>query len=166
MKSRLFYLFCVFLALTTLCGCSFSNSGDSLEAFSQRMNSLNENYNMDSNGYIVDATQKTFTKFYKFGEKEIMLKFKYDSKNRLTQMHIVFDPAVLEESDESFTFISDCIVCFSQNESTSREILGMTDFDDIIKTVRNETTDTEVGDIKIEIDSSRLGTVISLYKDI
>lgn len=166
MKSRFFYLFCVFLALITLCGCSFSNSGESLEAFSRRMNSLNENYNTDSDGYIVDATQKTFTKFYKFGEKEIMLKFKYDSKNRLTQMHIVFDPAGLEESDEPFAFISDCIVCFCQNESISREILGMADFDGVIKTVRNETTDTEVGNIKMEIDSTRLGTVISLYKDI
>lgn len=166
MKSRFFNLFCLFLSLITLCGCSFSNSGESLEAFSQRMNSLNENYNMNSNGYIIDTSQNTLTKFYKSDEKEIMLKFKYDSKNRLTQMHIVFDPAVLEESDEPFTFISDCIVCFCQNESTSREILGMTDFDDIIKTVRNETTDTEVGNIKIEIDSTRLGTVISLYKDI
>ena len=42
----------------------------------------------------------------------------------------------------------------------------MADFDGVIKTVRNETTDTEVGNIKMKIDSTRLGTVISLYKDI
>lgn len=166
MKFRFLYLFCLFLSLTMLCGCSFSTSGNSLEAFSQRMNCLNENYNMNSNGYIVDTSQNTFTKFYKFTEKEIMLKFKYDSKNRLTQMHIVFDPTVLEKSDISFSFISDCIFCFCQNESTSDEILGISDFNNILKTVKNETTVAQVGDIKIEIDSTRLGTVISLYKDI
>ncbi len=166
MKFRFLYLFCLFLLLTMLCGCSFTTSGNSLEAFSQRMNCLNENYNMNPNGYIVDTSQNTLTKFYKFTEKEIMLKFKYDSKNRLTQMHIVFDLAVLEKSDISFSFISDCIVCFCQNESTSDEILGISDFNNILKTVKNETTVAQVGDIKIEIDSTRLGTVISLYKDI
>ncbi len=166
MKTKLLILLCLVLSYSMLYGCTFSSSGESLEAFSKRMNELNENYNMTSTGYIIDSSDNSLTKFFKFSENEIMLKFRYDKKNRLTEMHIVFDPVILEKNIESYTFITDCLKSFCQNESIAEEILNKVDFSESIKTIKKETTSAEVSNIKIEIDTTQLGTVISLYKDI
>lgn len=163
---KLLKLLCLLLSLSLLYGCTFSSSGESLEAFSQRMNKLNENYNMSSAGYIVDISDSSLTKFFRFSENEIMLKFRHDSKNRLTEMHIVFDPVIFEQNNESSSFIYDCIKSFCQNDSITEEILSKVDFSKSIKTIKKETTSAEISNIKIEIDTTQLGTVISLYKDI
>jgi len=166
MKIKLLKIFVLLLSITTLNSCVFLTSGDSLEAFSRRMNELNESYNMTSEGYITDTSDKTLTKFFKFSEKEIMLKFRYDTKNRLNEMHIVFDPAVLDENADSSIFVSDCIKSFCQNEETREEILKSINFDSTIKTIKKETKSAEADNIKMKIDTTELGTVISIYKDI
>ncbi len=130
------------------------------------MNKLNENYNMTSDGYIIDRVDNSLTKFFRFSEKELMLKFRYDQKNRLIQMHLVFDNAILEENPDCYNFIYDCVKSFCQNENTSREILNQVDFEKSIRTVKKETISAEVENIKIEIDTTQLGTVITFYKDI
>ncbi len=130
------------------------------------MNQLNENYNMTVVGYITDSSDNSLTKFFKFAENEIMIKFRHDSKNRLTEMHIVFDPVVLAENDEAYTFIIDCIKCFCQNESATEEIFNKVDFKKTIKTTKKETSSAVVENIKFEIDTTQLGTVISVYTDI
>lgn len=163
------HIFCILILLTsiiTLNSCVFSTTGESLEAFSQRMNEINESYNMTSEGYIIDTKTQELTKFFRFSENEIMLNFKYDKKNRLNEMNLVFEPVLLDETPEALNFIENCIKSFVQNEELEKEILNETDFENSIKKINMKTISAEADNIKIEIDTTNLGTVITVYKDI
>ena len=59
-------LLIVLIALATFNSCTFATSGESLEAFSRRMNELNESYNMTADGYIIDISENSLTKFFKY----------------------------------------------------------------------------------------------------
>lgn len=166
MKKHLFNILILLFSIITLNGCVFSTTGESLEAFSRRMNELNESYNMTSEGYIIDTKECKLTKFFRFSENEIMLNFKYDKKNRLTEMNIVFDPYILDKTPDALTFIENCITCFVQNEKSEKEILAGTDFEKTIRKTDMKTKSAEADNIKIEIDTTNLGTVITVYKDI
>lgn len=169
MKKIIFTLVSLLLSLfslISLSSCVFSTTGESLEAFSRRMNEINESYNMTSEGYIIDTEKCELTKFFKFNQKEIMLNFKYDKKHRLNEMNIVFESAIFDESPEAITFIESSIKCFIQNEELEKEILSATDFQNSIKKVNMKTISAEADNIKIEIDTTNLGTVITVYKDI
>ncbi len=166
MKIKYFKILVLLLSIITLNSCVFSTLGDSLEAFSRRMNELNESYNMTSEGFIIDTTKSSLTKFFRFSEKEIMLQFKYDKKHRLNEMNLVFDPVILEGNPDSLTFISDCLKSFCQSEEIFKEILNVTDFENTIKTIKKETISAEVNNIKMEIDTTNLGTVITIHKDL
>lgn len=166
MKKKLVSLLSCIMCLLLFSGCVFSADGESLEAFSRRMNVLNENYAMSADGYIIDTENRTFTKFFKYSHNEIMLEFAYDQKNRLTQMNLVFEPVIFEECPDSLDFISNCIISFCQNENTSDEILSKYIVTEKLKTVQPETTSAEAGNIKLEIDTTQLGTVLTLYRDI
>lgn len=166
MKKRKIFLLFLLLSIITLNSCSFSTTGESLEAFSKRMNKVNENYNMTADGYIIDEAISTLTKFFKFSQKEILLNFKYDKKYRLNEMNIVFEPVILEENTDSSTFIYDCIKCFVQDEKVEKEILNETDFENSIRKINLKTISAEADNIKIEIDTTNLGTVVTVYRDI
>ncbi len=166
MKKHIFGILILLASIITLNSCVFSTTGESLEAFSRRMNEINESYNMTSEGYIIDTEKCELTKFFRFSEKEIMLNFKYDKKYRLNEMNIVFNPIILEDSPEALTFIESCIKCFVQNEKNEKEILNATDFQNSIKEINMKTKSAETDNIKIEIDTTNLGTVITIYKDI
>lgn len=166
MKKHILSILIILFSIITLNGCVFSTTGESLEAFSKRMNEINESYNMTSEGYIIDTEKKQLTKFFRFSENEIMLNFKYDKKNRLNEMNIVFESVILEETTEALSFIENCIKCFVQNEEVEKEILNTTNFEKSIKTINMKTTSAEADNIKIEIDTTQLGTVVTIYKDI
>ena len=166
MKQRVLSLLILLLSITTLNSCVFATTGESLEAFSRRMNEINESYNMTSEGYIIDSKKCELTKFFRFSENEIMLNFKYDKKNRLNEMNIVFEPDIFEKSPEVLTFVSNCIKCFIQNEAIEKELLNATDFENSIKKINIKTISAEADNIKIEIDTTNLGTVITIYKEI
>ena len=89
-----------------------------------------------------------------------------DEKNRLNEMNIVFDYSISEGSPEALVFIKDCIKCFIQNEATENEILDTTDFEKSISKVNKKTISAEADNIKMEIDTTELGTVITIYKDL
>ena len=166
MKKRIFSILVILFSLLSLNGCVFSTTGESLEAFSRRMNEINESYNMTSEGYIIDTEKCQLTKFFRFSENDIMLNFKYDKKYRLTEMNIVFESEILTESPDSLSFIRDCIKSFVQNEKAENEILDNTDFENTITKTDMKTKGAEADNIKIEIDTTNLGTVITIYKDI
>lgn len=166
MKKHIFNILILLFSIITLNSCVFSTNGESLEAFSERMNELNESYNMTSDGYIIDTKKSTFTKFFRFSENEIMLNFKYDKKNRLNEMNIVFESTIPDETPEILTFIENCIKCFIQNETAEKKILDNTDFENSIKKINIKTISAETDNIKMEIDTTNLGTVITIYKDI
>ena len=165
MKKHVFSILLLLFSIITLSGCVFSTTGESLEAFSRRMNETNENYNMTSENYIIDTKKCTLTKFFKISENEIMLKFRYDKKHRLNEMNLVFAPEILTKSPEALTFMKDCIKCFIQEEKTEKEILTETDFENAIRQINIKTISAEADNIKIEIDTTGLGTVVTVYKD-
>ena len=166
MKIHIFgILFLIFLVIT-LNSCVFSTTGESLEAFSNRMNEINEGYNMTSEGYIIDTENSELTKFFRFSEKEIMLNFRYDKKHRLTEMNIVFDYSISEKDPEAIDFIKACIKAFIQNGKAENEILYTSDFEKSISKVNKKTISAEADNIKIEIDTTELGTVITVHKEI
>ena len=166
MQKKLLSLFIILLSAVTLSGCTFETTGESLQAFSNRMNELNENYNMTADGYIIDDSKSSLTKFFRLNEKEIMLNFQYDKKNRLNEMNIVFEPDILEQNPDSYTFIYDCIKSFCQNEKALNEVLKSTDFQNAIKIISMKTIIAEADNIKMEIDTTQLGTVVTIYRDI
>ena len=166
MKKHIFGTLLLLISIITLNSCVFSTTGESLEAFSKRMNEINENYNMTSEGYIIDTKKFTLTKFFKFSENELMLNFKYDKKNRLNEMNLVFEPIVLDKTPEALTFIENCIKSFVQNEEIEKEILNETDFENSIKKINMKTISAETDNIKMEIDTTNLGTVITIYKEL
>lgn len=166
MKKYVFSILILLLSIINLNSCVFSTTGESLEAFSRRMNDINEGYNMTSDGYIIDTEKSQLTKFFRFSKNEIMLNFKYDKKNRLNEMNLVFESVILDEAPEALTFIEDCIKSFIQNEKNEKEILNETDFKNSIRKINMKTISAETDNIKIEIDTTNLGTVITVYKDI
>ena len=166
MKKHIFSILIILFSIITLNGCVFSTTGESLDAFSRRMNEINNGYNMTSEGYIIDTEKSSLTKFFRFSENEIMLNFKYDKKHRLTEMNIVFEPVILDKSPEALTFIENCITCFIQNEKAEKVILNDADFENSIKKINMKTINAESDNIKMEIDTTNLGTVITIYKDI
>ena len=166
MKKYVTFIVFILLSLTTLNSCVFATTGNSLESFSKRMNEQNESYNMTSDGYIVDTTNCNLTKFFRYSENEILINFKYDNKNRLNEMNIVFDRIVLNSEPDSITFIKDCIKCFVENESAEMQLLNSTDFENSIKEINTKTISAEADNIKIEIDTTNLGTVITIYKEL
>ncbi len=130
------------------------------------MNEIDENYNMTSEGYIIDTENCELTKFFKFSQNEIMLNFKYDKKNRLNEMNLVFESETLTDGTDSVAFIYDCIKCFIQNEKVEKEILNETDFEKSIKKINMQTKSAEADNIKMEIDTTQIGTVVTIYRDI
>ena len=166
MKKHIFCVLILLASIITLNSCIFSTTGESLEAFSQRMNEINESYNMTSEGYIIDTKKCQLTKFFRYSENEIMLNFKYDKKHRLNEMSIVFKPVMLYETPDSLAFMQDCIKCFVQDEKAEKEILKETDFENSIKKINIKTISAEVDNIKMEIDTTNLGTVITIYKEL
>ena len=166
MKKHILNLLVTLLTLITLNSCVFATTGESLKAFSNRMNELNVGYNMTSDGYIIDTENCRLTKFFKFSENEIMLDFKYNNKHRLNEMNIVFDPGILNKNPDALIFIENCIKCFVNNEIAEEEILNSTDFQNTIKEIKKETISAEADNIKMEIDTTQLGTVITVYKDV
>ena len=166
MKKHTFGTLLLLISIITLNSCVFSTTGESLEAFSKRMNEINENYNMTSEGYIIDTKKFTLTKFFKFSENELMLNFKYDKKNRLNEMNLVFEPIELDKTPEALTFIENCIKSFVQNEEIEKEILKETDLENTIKKIKMKTISAEADNIKMEIDTTNLGTVITIYKEL
>ena len=166
MKKHIFCILILLTSLITLNSCVFTTTGESLEAFSRRMNEINESYNMTSEGYIIDTKTQELTKFFRFSENEIMLNFKYDKKNRLNEMNLVLEPILLDKTPEALTFIENCIKSFVQNEEIEKEILNETDFENSIKKINMKTISAEADNIKMEIDTTNLGTVITLHKEL
>lgn len=164
MKKRVLLLIFVIVLIITSEGCTFSQKGSTINGFAQRMNEYNESYNMTADGYIFDSSEGSFSKFIKFGEEEIFLKFFTDEKNRTDTLHIVFTTGVTENNSNIKYFIGHCIKAFYENDEETEKILNEIDFHNTITHIQKDTKSAEADNIKMEIDITGLGTVVSLYK--
>jgi hypothetical protein len=114
---NLFILILVFSFLNTS-GCKHDTKGQTLSAFSKRMNILNEEYEMSPSGYIYDSDKKTISKFYTTDKREILVQFSINDKSELTSMNIVFDN-LTQDNQPELDFICDCIYAFIDNDKTT-----------------------------------------------
>lgn len=157
-------------AIITLCllflfnGCTLKTTGNSLYAFSERLNEIYETDTFNEVGYIVDQSNCTLTQFYKFNLKEIMLQFTYNEKNELTKMDLTFKNDVIENSD-CYNFIKNCLTAYINDEKTESEILTDIDFNNTLSKTDINTKTSKIGDIEMLIDTTEIGTVITVVQN-
>ena len=150
------------LMVTT--GCNVSSTGNSLRGFTQRMNQFPEEYNMTQTGYIEDTQNKTLTKFFELDTNKIMLQFEYGSNNELTCLHIVFDNNCKNNS-KVMKFAKNCIEAFIENPETTKELVNKIDLQNTITTTDYETKKAKSGDTELLLDTTAVGTVISVNRN-
>ncbi len=158
-------LICPLIMLLFFCACKATTQGDTLYAFTQRMNRLSDTYELNENGYILDQKSSTLSHFYKFAEKEILLQFKINDENILTEMNIVFSEKYVEGSDE-IMFATNCISAFIDNAETEKELFSQKTLSELLKSESNETVEIKKDDTQLLLDVTEIGTVITVVKNI
>lgn len=164
-KRNFIFIFAVILILITGNGCESDTKGQTLSAFSERMNVLNEAYQMTPSGYIYDYDKKTISKFYTTDKREILVQFTMNDNSELCSMNIVFDN-LTEDNQEELKFINHCIVAFVNNDSLTEELLAGIDFYTAIYVPSYETRNKKIGDVEILMDVTEIYTVISVVQNI
>ncbi len=164
-KEQYIFLFLVVLSLITLCGCKTDSKGNTLNAFSFRMNELCEDYQMTPTGYIYDPNKETISKFFTTDKREILVEFLINDDYELCRMNIVFDN-LTEDNQEDITFIYHCITAFVDNKEISENLLSEIDFYNVIYIPSNETHNKKIGDTEILIDVTESYTVITVEQNI
>ena len=152
----------VFVILTS--SCSVQSNGDTLKGFTHRINKLYDTYEISENGYIFDQKNNTLSRFYKFSENEILLQFKTNNKNLLSEMNIVFTENLVEASDE-FNFIKNCISAYIDDQETENHIFEDKSLYELLKTQSNDTIERKSGDTQFLLDVTDYGTVITVVKN-
>lgn len=152
------------LLILLFCGCTVRETGNSLHAFTERMNKISESYSLTENGYIFNDTNKTLTRFYKFDVNEIMVQFTCDENNNLSRLDLVFANDCTKNPQE-LKFIKDCITAYINNTEKQTDLMNELDFDNKIKKVRYETQEAKSGDTEIQIDVTAIGTVITIIQN-
>lgn len=155
---------CLIVAILVCSSCKATTYGDTLHAFTRRMNKLSDTYTLSESGYILDQKSDTLTHFYKFGENEILLQFKTDDKNYLTEMNIVFNGNFTEGTEE-FIFTRNCISAFIDNEETERAFFAEKSLSQLLETKSNKTVEINKGDTQLLLDVTDSGTVITVVKN-
>ncbi len=156
-------LLCIILFIT-FCGCRAKTEGNTLFAFTQRLNEAT-GYEITTDGYILNKTENTFTKFFNFPDREIMLQFTEDENNILTSLNIVFDN-LEEKHTEEFTFIENVIYAFADNEQEASKCLKKLNYPQTLYKPNLNTKKANAGNTDILIDVTDIGTVITVVKNI
>ncbi len=159
-----FFIFPLIL-LVFLNGCSVEKSGEDLTGFVLRANEKNEAYNLTENGFLYSEENDSFSKFFNINENELLLSFKTDEKSRLTEMNIVTENDFYSD-ETTLKFTTDLLYSFINNENTSAKIISESDFYNVIKEKTTDTKKTEIDNIRLLIDVTEIGCVITVYKDI
>ena len=79
------FLVLALFIIVFLNSCTVTQNGEDLSGFTQRINILNEQYNLTSQGFIYSDKNDSIFKFFVVNENEILLSFKEDDKGRLLQ---------------------------------------------------------------------------------
>ena len=147
-----------------LSSCAVSEAGNTLYAFTERMNKICESYSLTQNGYIFNDTEKTLTRFYKFDSNEIMVQFTCDDNNNLYKLDLVFPNDCLENPRE-LKFIKDCICAYINNPEAYADLMSKLDFDNTLNEIKYETQKAESGNIEMLIDVTAIGIVITVVQN-
>ena len=142
--------------------CSVTWEGEDLNGFILRMNTLNEQYNLTSQGFIYSDENNNIYKFFVVNENEILLSFKNDNKGRLTEMNFVADHNFYEDLS-SYDFLKNALNAFINNETTYSEVIDGNNLTDILENNTKETATIKSGNIEVLLDVTTLGTVITVH---
>ncbi len=157
----------VFFLLMILClctACRAQTEGNTLYAFTMRMNELSHSYTLSENGYILDKNAGTLSRFYKFSENEILLQFTLDSTNNLTEMSIAYTHTLHQGTDEA-EFVGNCISAFINDPQGEKELFKEKPLGDLLSTQSLETTEIKSGDTQLLLDVTEYGAVITVVKN-
>ncbi len=165
MLIKIFSIVLSVVALACMCGCTLTEKGNSLSAFCERINTLDDTYNLTPSGYILDEENKTLTKFFRFTEKEILLEFEYAEGNNLTTLHIVFDNSA-KNNQQELLFIKNSLYAFINNTALTDSLLTEIDFENAIYNIDMNTKKAKSGNTEIQLDVTEIGTVISVVQNI
>ncbi|MGN0526076.1 MAG: hypothetical protein ACI4IF_01450 [Acutalibacteraceae bacterium] len=160
MKSRLISLTIPIIALLFLGGCVLSSSGGSIHSFCNRLNELDKGYEVTESGFI--ANSNTYSKFFVIDNNEILLKFTLDSKNRTEKMDIVY-PIECNNSPKSLEFIKNLVTAFCNDEKISSDFWSFLEKEKVFSETSYETKETELDNIQLQVDTTELGTIITVY---
>lgn len=163
MKKSLFPLLLIVMVFA-FASCTIQSHGDTLYGFTQRMNELSDTYELNEAGYIFDQKSHTLSRFYKFNEKEILLQFKMNTENILTEMNVVFMENYVEGTDE-FNFIKNSISAFIDDEETEKALFSEKALSELLKVTDNHTVKINEGDTQLLLDVTDSGTVITVVKN-
>lgn len=152
------------LFILILGGCAVSETGNSLYAFTERMNKISDSYSLNQDGYIYDSGDKTFTRFYKFEKNEIMLRFTCGENEDIYRLDLVF-PTKSADNPQELQFIKNCISAYINDGETEDDLISQSDFDNTLKKIANETKKAKSGDTEILIDVTALGTVVTVIQN-
>ncbi len=164
MKKKLMIPLILLFMVQILSSCAVSETGNTLHAFTERMNKISESYSLSQNGYIFNDTDKTLTRFYKFNSNEIMVQFTSDDNNNLYKLDLVF-PYDCLKSPQELKFIKDCISAYINNPEIQSDLMNELDFDNTINEINYETKKAENGNIEMLIDVTAIGTVITVVQN-
>ena len=142
--------------------CSVTWEGEDLSGFILRMNTLNEQYNLTSQGFIYSDENNNIYKFFVVNENEILLSFKNDNKGRLTEMNFVADHNFYEDLS-SYDFLKNALNAFINHETTYSEVINGNNLTDILENNTKETATIKSGNIEVLLDVTTLGTVITVH---
>lgn len=151
------------LCLGFLSGCKVKTEGDTIQAFTNRINELYGYEAFTVSGYIYDTHDKTISKFYSTDKREFLLKFAINENFLLKNMNIVFDSASQIEDEEKI-FIKNCIYAFVNDKTTADNLMHETALFRENFAPSYNTLSKKIGDIEIMIDITEIGTVITVVK--
>ena len=152
------------LMVLSLCSCTISESGESLHCFTERMNNFDSSYSLTSSGYIYDKSKSTLTKFYKFNDNEIMLRFKLNKNNELKKETIILNKELLK-NNKANKFINNSIKSFIHDETTQNNTISKINLLSLASKSSYNTKKYEYGSTVLMIDVTDDFVYITVQKN-
>ncbi len=158
------YLSLILCLLVFLSACSVKDNSDSLSGFCERMNKIYESGDFSPSGYGIDTNKSIFSRFYRINKKDVYIEFCYDGDRNLSSMTMTFNNDSVK--DEKFkNFIENCIISYSINNEDVINILNKNGINKYIKQKTLKTKEAELGNCRLLVDSTELGTVITACRN-
>lgn len=127
------------------------------------MNTLYEEKIFSPDGYIIDEENNTFYRFFQFDKNEVFLKFRYDENFSLTEINITFEKGAQNEKSV-FVFVENCLKAFINNENIYDTLSKKINLSKTLCKNTLKTKEAETKNIKMCVDVSDIGSVISVTR--
>ena len=155
MKKKYFLCFILVICLFFTSGCDSPTHGRSIFAITQRMNEYSPQYEISSEGFIFNKEKNSYSRYFKIGKEELLLKLIADHKSRINEAHIII-PASLHKNTTVLAFVDAFTVAFADDTYSANELMKEAHKHFKSDTPAPETKSAESGNVKTEIDITLL----------